>query len=226
FPVVSRPRPRPHKTFSLNKVKGAREARLKTTSRIEFDPMSTTATRPDAARFAVVLPFGAMAGKGSGLAQRQVRRLLRPLERAAAPRQTRIDHEVGVRTERIDPGSETGIASVGLECPALHVVLQICDHDLIEDLLMDGRILDRHQGLDAVVEIARHPVRRGDEDLGRPRRQAGAGAEADDARMLEKAADDALDANGLGEARDPRTQAANAAHDQVDAGPGLGSPVS
>src|SRR5215470_2056276 len=225
LPVASRPRPRPHSTFSLNSVKGAREAWLKTTRRIELEPMSTTATRADAARFAAVLRFAAGAGKALELAQREVRRLLLPLERAAAPRETRVDHEVGVRTERFDPGSETDIASVGLKCPALHVVLHVGDHDLVEHLLMDGRVLDRHQGLDAVVEIARHPVRRRDEHLGRARRQAGAAAEADDARVLEEAADDALDADGFRQARNPRPQAADTAHDQVDADSGLGGAV-
>ena len=48
-----------------------------------------------------------------------------------------------------------------------------------------------------------------------------AGAEAVDARMLEEAADDALHVDVLGEARNARPQAADAAHDEVDLHAGL-----
>ena len=81
---------------------------------------------------------------------------------------------------------------------------------------MAGLVLDRHQGLDPPRQVALHPVGRGDEHLGLLRRQAVAGAEADDARMLEEAADDALDPDVLRQPRHARPQAADAAHHQVD----------
>src|SRR5262249_45361230 len=157
----------------------------------------------------------------SGFPQCQVRRFLRALQGAAAPGEAGIRHEVGVRAEGFRPGTQTGIASIGFECPALHVVLQVRDHDLVEDLLMHGRVLDRYQAFDAVVAVALHPVRRGDEHLGAARGQPRAGAEADDAGMLEEAADDALDADVVGKPGYARPQAADAAHDEIDLDTGL-----
>ena len=50
-------------------------------------------------------------------------------------------------------------------------------------------------------------------------------AKADDAGVLEEAADDALDADVVGQAMDARAQAANAAHDQFDLHPGLAGAI-
>jgi len=50
------------------------------------------------------------------------------------------------------------ITCIRLHIPALRLVLEQRDHDLVEDLLMDGRILDRNQRLDPAIEVARHPV--------------------------------------------------------------------
>ena len=47
-------------------------------------------------------------------------------------------------------------------------------------------------------------------------RQAVAGAEAIDAAVLEEAPDDRLHPDVLGQARNSRPQAADAAHDEVD----------
>ena len=91
--------------------------------------------------------------------------------------------------------------AVGQELPALLVVLEIGDHDLVEHLLVHGRVEDRAQHLDAAVEIARHHVGRGDVDRGLGMRQAVAGAEAIDAAVLEEAADDRLDPDIVGQAR-------------------------
>src|SRR3546814_9291835 len=44
-PLVSSPRPRPQSTFSLNRAMGTRLSRSNTTRRMEFEPMSITATR-------------------------------------------------------------------------------------------------------------------------------------------------------------------------------------
>ena len=113
-------------------------------------------------------------------------------------------------------GRIAGIGAVGAQIPALRLILEIGDHDLVQHLLMHGRIVDRNQGLDAAVEVARHPVRRGDVDLGLRRRQSMTRAEADDAAMLEEAADDALYPDVLGQAGHARPQAADAAHDELD----------
>ena len=56
-------------------------------------------------------------------------------------------------------------------------------------------------------------------------RQAVAAAEGVDAGMLEKAADDRLDADVLRQARHARPQAADAAHHEVDLHAGAGSPT-
>ncbi len=81
---------------------------------------------------------------------------------------------------------------------------------------MHRRVLDRHHGLHAAVEVTRHHVGRADIDHGLAIRKAVTGAEAIDARMLEEAPDDALDVDGLGQIRHARTQAADAAHHEVD----------
>ena len=52
-------------------------------------------------------------------------------------------------------------------------------------------------------------------------RQLVAVAEADDPAVLEKAADDALDADVFGKPGNARPQTADAAHDEIDAHPGL-----
>ncbi len=94
--------------------------------------------------------------------------------------------------------------------------LKFGDHDLVEHLFVHGRIEDRAQRLDAAVEIARHHVGGGDVDRGFRMRQAVAAAEAVDAAVLEEAADDRLDADILGQARDAGPQAADAAHHEID----------
>src|SRR3546814_5706877 len=48
---------------------------------------------------------------------------------------------------------------------SLLVVEQIGDHHLIEDLVVDGMVLDRQHIFDTAIEIARHPVRRGNEQF-------------------------------------------------------------
>src|SRR3546814_12865846 len=71
--------------------------------------------------------------------------------------------------------------------------------------------LFRSQHLDAAVEVARHPVGRGNEQLGIGRRQALAGAEADDTRMFEETADQAAHPDILRQAFHAGPQAADAA---------------
>src|SRR5271167_3988906 len=113
------------------------------------------------------------------------------LERFSASRQARIGHEILVRIERLFAGRDLDArrGAVGQEGPALLVVLEVGDHDLIEHLLMDGGVEDRAQRLDAALEIARHHVGGGNVDGGLGIRQSVARAEAVDAAMLEEAAD-------------------------------------
>src|SRR5260221_486752 len=151
--------------------------------------------------------------------EHQTRRRLGAAERATASRQAGVGHEIGMRAKRLVVQRRAGIGAFAVEEPALGRILEVGDHDLVEHLTMDGWVLNRHQGLDAPVEIARHPVRRGDEDLGVVGWQLVAVGEADDAAMLEEAADDALDADILGQAGHPGPQAADAADDEVDLNP-------
>src|SRR5687768_5180704 len=99
-----------------------------------------------------------------------------------------------MRRERVGTvaGRIADIRAVGAQIPALRLVLEIGAHDLVLHLLMDGRIVDRHHGLDAAVEIARHPVRRRDVDLRLRRGQTVPVTEARDTAVLEEPADDAL----------------------------------
>src|SRR3546814_18626392 len=106
----------------------------------------------------------------SGLLQYQPGRLLRLLQGRAAAGQAGIRHEVSVRAERLRRRAHAPEGSLRLENPALRLVVEIGDHDLVEDLLVDRCVLDGNQGLDPAVQIAGHPVRRGDEDLGVPGR--------------------------------------------------------
>ena len=104
--------------------------------------------------------------------------------------------------------------------PTLLRVLEIREQNLIEDLCMDGRILDRDQQLDASVEVARRPVSRRDEELGLIAGQDLAVAEGEDAAVLEEAADDGADMDVLAHAGNAGAQAAVAADDQFDLHPG------
>src|SRR5258707_10191177 len=80
------------------------------------------------------------------------------LEGFSASRQARVGHEILLRVERLFARRDldTGRRAVRQQRPALLVVLEIGDHDLIEHLLMDGGIEDRAQRFDAPLEIARH----------------------------------------------------------------------
>ena len=168
-------------------------------------------TRSDLARPNFARP--GLAGRVRG-AQHQARHL--PRERAAPAGQARIGHEIAVRGERPGTGRDPPVVPVGAQGPALRLVLEVGDHDLLEDLPVHRRVLDRHQRLDAPVHVARQPVGRGDKDLGLGRGQAPPGAEAQDAAVLEVTPDDALDPDVVGKTGHPRAQATDAAHHQVD----------
>src|SRR5579862_2625010 len=136
--------------------------------------MSTTATggpwssRPCASSLARVIlrvfrvdrrrqSYPIRIGFGS-LAFRTPQARNRVLWRLSASRQAWVGHEIGGGVEGLlarrwpDPGR----GPVRENLPALFVVLQIGHHDLIEHLLVHGRIEDRANHFDAAVEVARH----------------------------------------------------------------------
>src|ERR1035437_7271255 len=144
------------------------------------------------------------------------------LERFATARQARIGHELLVGVERFlaRRGLYARGTAVRQELPTLLVVLEVCGHDLAENLLVHGRIENRAQHLDPTVEIARHHV--GGENIDRRLRvrQAVARAEAIDATVFEEAADDGFHPDIVGQPRYARAQAADAAHHQIDVNAG------
>ena len=113
-------------------------------------------------------------------------------ERLAAAGQARIGHEIVVELKFSSPGAghDARRRTITAELPALLVVLEIGDHDLVEHLFVHRRIEDRAQHFDATVEIARHHVGRRNVDRRFRMRQAMPGAEAIDAAVFEEAADD------------------------------------
>ncbi len=102
--------------------------------------------------------------------------------------------------EGVGGGTLANVFAVGQQPPGQRLIAQIGAHDLVQHLAMHRLVLDRHQRLDAPVEVARNPIGRGDEDFRLIRRQLVAVAEADDSAMLEEPADDALNANVIREA--------------------------
>src|SRR5271163_4613037 len=83
-------------------------------------------------------------------------------------------------------------------------------------MLVDSRIAQGHERFDTAVEIALHEIGRRNIDMRLAARKAVAAAESVDARVFEKAADDRLDPDVFGEPGHPGSQAANAAHDEID----------
>ena len=79
--------------------------------------------------------------------------------------------------------------------PTLFVVLEVGEHDLIQNLLVYRRVENRAQRFDAAVEVARHHVGRGDVNRSLRMRQPMAIAEAIDTSVLEKTPHDRLGAN-------------------------------
>ena len=80
-----------------------------------------------------------------------------------------------------------------------------------------GGIGDRRRGLHPAIEVPRHQVGRPDVVVDAPLRRA----EAEDPRVLEVAADERAHADRLRQPGEAGSQAADAAHDQVDLGAGL-----
>src|SRR5260221_14408114 len=82
------------------------------------------------------------------------------LESTSPARQRRVGHEIGVRRERIGIRRlpVTLIGAVASHVPALRLVLEQRHHDLIQNLLMYGRVFDRNQCFNTSIEISRHPI--------------------------------------------------------------------
>src|SRR5260221_7748186 len=167
-------------------------------------------------------PWSSRPWAGSSAASRRRLASIKPtdeaarrriFERFATTRKARIGHEIFVGIEGLLPfrGFYAIRGAVGQEFPALLIILEIGHHNLLEHLLVHGRVEDRAKHLDPAVEIARHHVGGGDVDRGLGVREAVAGAEAVDASMLEKAPEDRLDPNVLRQARQAPPQAADAA---------------
>ena len=77
--------------------------------------------------------------------------------------------------------------------------------------VLEPGVLDREHQLDAAAEVPRHPVGRGEENLGLV-----VVLEIRDARVLQELVDDAGDVDVLRDPGHARAQAADAADDQVD----------
>src|SRR5690606_11203817 len=140
------------------------------------------------------------------------------LQRRAAAGQARVLHEVLMRVECLFAGLERHPlpGAVGLQRPALLIVPEVGDHDLVKHLLMDGLVEYWHQRLDPVVQVPWHQVGGRDVYPGAWMGQPVAGTEAIDPRMLEEPADDALHADTLRQVGQPGPQAADAPDDHVD----------
>src|SRR5919198_3013009 len=106
-----------------------------------------------------------------------------------------------------------------VEGPGPDVVRQREVEDQLQ-LLSDLVRLDRGERLHAVVEVALHHVRAADVYL-----FVAAVLEVEDARVLEKAADDAADVDVLAQALHARTKHADAADDEIDLDARLGRRV-
>jgi len=94
----------------------------------------------------------------------------------------------------------------------LRIVAQIDHHDLVENLRMDGRVMNRHEGFHPAVHIAGHPVRAGDEHLVAAGGQGMAIGKHANPRMFQKPPDDGFDPDILGQSGHAGPQAANAPH--------------
>src|SRR5438132_14363527 len=101
-------------------------------------------------------------------------------------------------------GGDAMPGTPGIQVPRHGVVLAAGGEDLVQPLLQ-GRITDWNNHLDAAIEISRHHVGGADVVL-RP----ALAAEVVDARMLEEATHKGADSDPVGEPGNPRSQAADA----------------
>ena len=86
------------------------------------------------------------------------------VQRAAPAGEARISHEIEMRARGFGSRTLSLPRIVGVQEPALGVVVKVRLHNLIEDLLVHGRVLDWNQCFDAAIEVSRHPIGRRNEN--------------------------------------------------------------
>ena len=108
--------------------------------------------------------LGAARANISIIHSQPVRVPIASMQRAAPAGEARISHEIQMRARGFGSRTLSLPRIVGVQEPALRVVVQIRLHNLIEDLLVHGRVLDWNQCFDAAIEISRHPIGRRNEN--------------------------------------------------------------
>src|SRR5258705_5049463 len=98
--------------------------------------MSTTARRPGAARRVRRGALTLSARARDFLTSLAGTRRLGLLERAAPTRERGIGHEERVGAEPVQALGVAHVAAVGLQGPAVRLVLEVGRHDLLEHLLV------------------------------------------------------------------------------------------
>src|ERR1700678_73631 len=176
------------------------------------------------------------AGRTRGAGQR--RRLRAPTQSVLAERQgfssqrnlfyyaARVLHQSCMSTKRFGPFSslirmQLRVRGVFAQNPSLAAIPQTNVQDLPE-LPLPFRRQHRRDDLDALGQIAEHPVRRSDKEFALQRIVRTSG-EVEDTRVFQKAPDNGPDPNVFGAAWDARTKAAESANDQIDLFSGRGS---
>src|SRR4051812_48802379 len=149
--------------------------------------MSTIATGPSPGNRPGAISTGWVLASSSGSLEPAAKGLGRTgLEGFSTARQAGVGHEILMGIERLLARRDDHVVRTAVRehPPALLVVGEVGNHDLIDDLLVDRRVEDRYDRLDAAVEVTRHHVGGADVDQRLRRRQPVTVAEAEDARVL------------------------------------------
>jgi hypothetical protein len=77
------------------------------------------------------------------------------VECTATAGEARVSHELDVWALPLGSGEEPLPQTVGAQDLVLGVIVEVCLHDLVGDLLVHGRVLDRNERLGAAVEVSR-----------------------------------------------------------------------
>lgn len=108
------------------------------------------------------------------------------------------------------------VGAIGFKDRGATIVGKRDGEDFVDEAVAQGSIFDRENDFNAAKEVSRHPIRAAHVDFG-----LAAVFEIKDAAMFEESINDAANSNVFAEFFHARTQAANAADDQIDAHPGL-----
>src|SRR5437667_3785679 len=108
-------------------------------------------------------------------------------------------------------GFQSPIAPVRLKLACFHPIIQKTWKHLVNDLVAQRWVFDRERQFDSPVEISRHPICAGEEDLGLP-----AIFEMKNPAVLKKPANDTDDANVFAEIGNFGTQTTDTADDEID----------